>query len=538
MNTLLSNGFPLRTQQRFSSGLVPVNFREQAPLAGRCVQFVTRALFLTSAVCSSFLCTSAIDSVVECGVAHAQTNGSNRTPIDFNGDGVSELVLISTNRTLVWSQVDSASGASAAPVNLGVVGDHVIMADWFGTGKPQMGVTRIERGSQFIVWRVRDDRGLIQELQFGEAGDTVVAGVDLDGSGAADAVIVKREGRKYTWFIQFDPFKGGATVVSYPFATTAESLFFIDADGTGVKLAAKARTKKGVTIKLLNPITGEIKTYKNLPIEGAKQRYQFSLPLLAPTGKEMVASITTIKKRTVVTVLDPMKRTKKPQKPKTVTIKAVGDTIYGNFLTNPGFEIAVKSANGVIIANPFDGTQIEVVTPAGVLVDELNINRLGAAAKPAPTPRPDPSTPEVPAPTPPEAPTGEPPTGGLAAVCRTVSPISLGEMLVKSEISDHIHGGDPRATGYTVVCARLCPAGRNNVPFYYSDGAQAGSVGYYGTFSGNGRPRLYGAAGGAPQHFVSQIAPEAARRGNGKLYLDMGNGSCKEFNPTGRNGSL
>lgn len=492
------------------------------------------SLPIVSALITTLLCNMA---GVFPGQAIAQAPASQRAPVDFNGDGISELVLISTSRTLVWNQLDSASGASAAPVNLGVVGDHVIMGDWFGTGRPQMGVTRIERGSQFIVWRVRDDRGLIQELQFGEAGDTVVAGVDLDGSGAADAIIVKRQGRKYTWFIQFDPFRGGTTVVSYPFATTADSLFFIDVDGSGAKLAAKSRSRAGVTIKLLNPITGEIKVQKNLPIESTKHRYKFSLPLVAPTGKEMVASVTTIKRRTIVTLIDPTKRSKKPQKPKSITIKAIGDTVYGNFLSNPGFEVAVKSANGVIIANPFDGTQVEVTTPSGVLVDELNINRLGALAKPEPTtPSPSPTgTPisEVPAP-----PVGEPPSGGLEAVCRTVSPIALGEMLVKSEISDHIHGGDPRATGYTVVCARLCPAGRNNVPFFYADGTQAGSVGYYGTFSGNGRPRLYGAAGGAPQHFVSQIAPEAARRGNGKLYLDMGNGSCKEFNPTGRNGSL
>jgi hypothetical protein len=138
----------------------------------------------------------------------------------------------------------------------------------------------------------------------------------------------------------------------------------------------------------------------------------------------------------------------------------------------------------------------------------------------------------------------ETPAGGLADVCATTSVIGAGQMLIKSEISDHINSGDPRATGYTVVCAADCPKNLRKTDFFYADGSYAGSVGYYGTFSGNGRPRLYGAAGGAEQHFVSQIAPKAAGIGNGKLYMQMSSAtsgpatSCKEFNPTGRNGSL
>ena len=117
-------------------------------------------------------------------------------------------------------------------------------------------------------------------------------------------------------------------------------------------------------------------------------------------------------------------------------------------------------------------------------------------------------------------------------------------MLIKSDPSDHIHTGDARTTGYTVVCSRLCPKTLSYVPFYYSDGTLAGAVAKYGIFRGNGKPRLYGAVGKAPQHFSSEIARQAAGIGNGKLYIQMSASSqgsetwCKEFNPSGRNGGL
>lgn len=461
----------------------------------------------------------------------------SRIPSDFNGDGFSELTVISTDRNLVWHQLDSQTGSALGSPKMGVVGDHVIMADWLGTGSPQIGVTRIERGSGFIVWRIQDARGLTQEFQFGDAGDTVVAGIDVDGSGAADAIIVRRQGRKYTWYIRLDPFKGGSTMLTHEFATTADGLFFVNLDGAGIKLAAKARNKGSATLKILDPLSAQIKIFRNLPVAPSSQKYKFSMPLLSPAGKEVVASVSTVKKRTVITLVDPTKKSKRNKAPQSLTIKGVGDTVYGNFLPNPGFEVAVKTASGVIIANPFDGTQTQMTTPSGVLVDELNINLIRATSTSAPRPTPTP-VPNNPPPSEPSEP-AEPPSGGLAAVCNSTSTVGPGQMLIKSEISAHIHGGDPRATGYTVVCAAQCPAGRDYVPFYYSDGAEAGGVGYYGTFSGNGRPRLYGAASDAPQHFVSEIAPQASQRGrNGKLYLAMGNGSCKEFSPLGRNGGL
>lgn len=133
----------------------------------------------------------------------------------------------------------------------------------------------------------------------------------------------------------------------------------------------------------------------------------------------------------------------------------------------------------------------------------------------------------------------------LRKVCRTVKTVTGNEFLWKSEISNHITGGDLRRTGPTLVCNRICPASFP-MPFYYSDGVQAGSVGYYGRFSGNGQPRAYCAAGGAPQCYISQIAKHSTTGGrDGFVYLRFSkNGAaakdtvCYKVRPLGRTGGV
>ena len=107
-------------------------------------------------------------------------------------------------------------------------------------------------------------------------------------------------------------------------------------------------------------------------------------------------------------------------------------------------------------------------------------------------------------------------TSALSAVCSNTTPLS--GLLIKSEISHHINRGDPRASGYTLVCGKRCV--QFIADFYYCDGSKAGSFGYYGRWNVTGKPRAYGAAGGAPAHSVNAIRAAARRKGCGtNLYL-------------------
>jgi hypothetical protein len=123
-----------------------------------------------------------------------------------------------------------------------------------------------------------------------------------------------------------------------------------------------------------------------------------------------------------------------------------------------------------------------------------------------------------------------------AKVCPTVKKLTGSEFLWKSEISKHISSRDPRASGPTFICNRLCPK-TWPMNFYYSDGVKAGAVGYYGIYRGTGKARAYCAAGGAPKCFVQKLSANSKRAGrDGKLYLKLSNSTCYQVNPVGRTG--
>ncbi len=125
------------------------------------------------------------------------------------------------------------------------------------------------------------------------------------------------------------------------------------------------------------------------------------------------------------------------------------------------------------------------------------------------------------------------------SVCKTVKQVTGREFLWKSEISNHINPGDPRASGPTFICNQLCPS--FPMAFYYSDGTIAGAVGYYGTWSVTGKARAYCSAGGTARCFISQINANARRSGrDGFVYLQTTKTKptvCYKVAPVSRTGS-
>jgi hypothetical protein len=126
----------------------------------------------------------------------------------------------------------------------------------------------------------------------------------------------------------------------------------------------------------------------------------------------------------------------------------------------------------------------------------------------------------------------------LESVCPIVKKVTGREFLWKSQISDHISNKDPRASGPTFICNKLCPK-TWPMNFYYSDGVKAGAVGYYGVYRVTKKPRAYCAVKGARKCFVSRIAANSKLAGrDGKVYLKISDTTCYQVNPLGRSGSV
>jgi len=124
----------------------------------------------------------------------------------------------------------------------------------------------------------------------------------------------------------------------------------------------------------------------------------------------------------------------------------------------------------------------------------------------------------------------------LASVCPTVKTVTGREFLWKSQISNHIPSADPRSSGPTFICNKVCPSSWP-MNFYYSDGAKAGAVGYYGTYAATGKARAYCAVKGARKCSITRIAASSKAAGrDGKVYLKTSNSVCYQVNPLGRTG--
>jgi hypothetical protein len=451
------------------------------------------------------------------------------------------IVFVEPGAPLVWKHLDVPSGEARVLGEFGVMGDQIAMGRWLGTGDAQLGVVSIDSTTKEIVWSV-SAAGRTVEKRLGMAGDTVVAAADFDASGIDDPMIVSKVGRRLSWTVAFDLFRGGRRKMSFQMGYRDEVPFFLNLDESGPWLGSVAVDKNGTIVRLLNPRTGERRQVRRLPVIVGTSSPK-PVALRAPKGSQLLAISRQQGSVTLLSLIDLEAR-----KVVTQRVTGLGDLVVGDFLEDEGDEFALVSSDTVVVGNPFSGSKVTVARPQGnlILIDSFNINTISGGADSHPSPHPTASP--RPAPQATRTPGGSGGTGStptsLNAVCASRSSIASGEMLIKSEASDHIHNGDPRTTGYTLVCARLCPSNQSYAQFFYSDGSFAGAVARYGTFRGNGRPRLYGAVGRAPQHFASEIADKAASIGNGKLYLQIsaateGRGTvCKEFNPTGRNGSL
>lgn len=447
-------------------------------------------------------------------------------PADFDGDGISDFVLISpTGNVLSWSALKVDGSAQQSLGDFGRLGFHITLGDWLGSGMPQP-ATVTTAGSK-IVWRVLTSSGSVLK-EFGTAGETVVAGADFSGDGITDATLVSKVGRELKWSVHPSLFTdSSAATIDFTFGRASDNYFYANPEAVNDRVASITNKGKGAfLLRYFNPKTlrgTRVLVSKNI---SSGQLKKAPLPLKDATGKDMLLFYS---RRGTTTSFSLFKGVKKQIQ--TFRLRAGGEVLVGNFLADAGEEVAVQIDGGFLVFNPTTKAKTLVSGPSGIAVDEVNINTLGEKQNED-------------TPVPPTPPSSDPPLAGIAGVCSRYSPIANGEMLIKSEISQHIPGMDPRATGYTLVCARLCVKNQNRADFFYADGSYAGSVARYGTFHGNGKPRLYGAVGEAPQHFASDIAAKASGIGNGKLYMQISSArtgpgtECKEFLPTGRNGGL
>jgi len=129
------------------------------------------------------------------------TGMRQKTPVDFNGDGISDVVLF---RNGIWITYNPSTGAEVSRVNTGVIPNGIPEPmDWNGDGRTDYTVFRVGQG-----WHIYNADGTyLRGIWIPDAG-SIPAPADYDGDGKEDFVVY----RNGTW-TKYD-FNTGAVVWS------------------------------------------------------------------------------------------------------------------------------------------------------------------------------------------------------------------------------------------------------------------------------------------------------------------------------------
>jgi len=306
-------------------------------------------------------------------------NAYAAAPNDFDGDGISDMTRVefAADDSLVWKANLSTSGVTTTLGTLGKKGDHLAMAQWFGSGT-QIGVVSESASDDSLVWTVLNTSGTPAQFSFGRKGDLVVAGGDFNGNGVADAAVVRLVGGKAIWQVVLDPLISGIiqpTEVS--FGRTGDRAFYARADGSGldwIGVIGKGAGNRSAG-RMRNIVTGEVKRFNRLPriaSQGTRPRAfpirQTSGPDLIgfqiPSGSSTRVLVTTISGSTVYSG----------------TFQGAGISVVGDFNSGSGYEVAYQAAEESAVVNPVIKDKTQASFLDGVAVDEVNLNVVGGSS--------------------------------------------------------------------------------------------------------------------------------------------------------------
>jgi hypothetical protein len=292
---------------------------------------------------------------------------------DYNADAISDLTLveIADSGELSWTAKLSGSGEVSARGTLGKEGDQLILADWLGTGAPQIGVAALDGSS--IIWKILDSENAVQQRTFGASNDLLISGGDYNGNGIADAAVARLRGRRAVWELKLDMFSPSeAAPMTITFGQSGDRAFFASPDGGSDWLAMLGKGPGNRSrLRMKNLVTGEVRTYAQLPAFASANPRPRPFPVKQADGSDALGFIRGGGSNTRVQFVKldghTLSRT---------TLPGQGDLIVGDFNEGPGEEVAIKTSDGFFIYNPVLGSTASATTLDGIAVDEININQL------------------------------------------------------------------------------------------------------------------------------------------------------------------
>jgi hypothetical protein len=445
--------------------------------------------------------------------ALGSVNAYAAAPNDFDGDGISDMARVEfgADDSLIWKASLSTSGATTDLGTLGKKGDHLVMAQWVGSGT-QIGAVSESASDDSLVWTVQNTSGAPTQFTFGKKGDLVVAGGDFNGNGVADAAVVRLVGGKAIWQVVLDPLISGIiqpTEVS--FGKTGDRAFYARADGSGLDWIGVIGKGKGNRSagRMKNLVTGEVKRFNRLPRIASQGTRPRAFPIRQASGPDLlgfqIASggntriiVTTIAGVTVYSG----------------AFQGSGISVVGDFNSGSGYEVAYQDARESAVVNPVSSDRIQASSLDGVAVDEVNLNVVGSSSSGGSNSGGGSGS---------DSSGGS--SGGSVAQCSTITSWPNGH-IYKTIGSEHFFDVRRNTIGIVVK-----PGGRGPFPSCVQAIDIAGNVvaqlGLYARGAG-WEARYYAGVGcgtGTPFNGSTVANRARAKTGSGSIYMNFG-GTC------------
>ena len=306
---------------------------------------------------------------------------SAQIPNDFDGDGLSDLVLLSGQGTSVysWRVLSTTDAEVLLNRSFGGGTDLPVPANW-EEGISNLAVARLDTEKNEIAWRVLLESGTLGLKNFGRAGDVILSGGDFDGSGAADVAVVRDKGSRFRWLVKPNLMAAGSTETKkVTLGRLGDRVFFASVDGetdwAGVFGPAANRRSR---LRLRNVFSQELWSSSRFPGRLSSGQRPRPYPLRSEEGMDHLFFVTTDGRDTTTIAV----YTLKGRRIARTVFDGLGTFAGGEYdLDAPGDEILFQSGSGLVLWNPIENWSTQLSVQTGTLTGGIQIGRIGEPAQ-------------------------------------------------------------------------------------------------------------------------------------------------------------
>jgi hypothetical protein len=251
------------------------------------------------------------------------------------------------------------------------------MGQWL-PGGTQIGVVSLNEST--LTWSILDSNGNRIDRTFGKKGDLAIAGGDFDGDGISDAAVARIEDGKVKWQVAYGLFNT-ATVqpVNFNFGSPGDRIFYARAEDSSVDWIGVMRKGAGRSsaARLKNLVTNQIRQYTRMPSFAGTGTRPRAFPVRQTGAADLLGFQVPKSNGTEIRVF-----TLSGVEVGSALFEGKGDAVAGEYTVSAaGFEVVFQSTAEAGAFNASSGEVNQFTPVGGVLVDEININTMGAAVQ-------------------------------------------------------------------------------------------------------------------------------------------------------------